>query len=171
MKLFVIMMLMTSLFAVGTCRADALAEGDQLPEGLTSLNQDGNEVRLDDYRGKWLILYFYPKDDTPGCTREAITFSGMVDEFEALNAVVLGISTDSQKSHRKFIAKHDLKIQLLSDTEKVLTTLFDVKTTFGFCSRDTMLINPEGKVEKVYRGVSPEGNPKDILSYIQGAVK
>jgi len=171
MKLLLLTALIASLFAAGTCRADTLAEGDQVPEGVIALNQDGTEVRLDDYRGKWLILYFYPKDDTPGCTREAITFSGLVDQFQALNAVVLGVSTDSQESHRKFIAKHDLKIQLLSDTEKVLTSLFDVKTTFGFCSRDTMLINPQGKLEKVYRGVSPEGNPKDILVYIQNAVR
>ncbi len=157
------------LFAVSVNASESLTEGDALPKGLSLPDQHGDVVQLDDYRGKWLILYFYPKDDTPGCRREAITFSGLVDGFTAQNAVVLGVNTDSAESHRQFIEKYDLKIDLLVDQEKKLIKLFDVSTTFGFCSRDTVLINPAGKIEKIYRGVSPEGNPGEILDHLREA--
>lgn len=147
--------------------SQVLVEGDTLPEGVSVPDQNESLVHLDDYRGKWLILYFYPKDDTPGCKREAITYSGLIDQFSEENAVVFGINTDSAESHRRFIKKYDLKIDLLVDKGKKLINLFDVSTTFGFCSRDTVLISPQGKVQKIYRGVSPEGNPKEILSYLQ----
>jgi len=159
------------VFSVSVMASTPLSEGDDIPGGLFLPDQNGNVVQLDDYKGKWLILYFYPKDDTPGCRREAITYSGLVDGFASQNAVVFGVNTDSAESHQAFIKKYDLKIDLLVDEEKKLIKLFDVSTTFGFCSRDTVLISPEGTVEKIYRGVSPEGNPKEILAYLEGIEK
>src|SRR5947209_2938985 len=94
----------------------ALAIGSKAPS-FSLPDQDGNKVKLSDFAGRWLVLYFYPKDDTPGCTTEACDFTAGIKGFERVNAAVLGCSPDSQESHRKFIAKFKLKIPLLSDTE------------------------------------------------------
>ncbi len=166
MKLSLLFLLCLT-FSMSVWASNSLSEGDSIPQGLSLPNQNGTLVQLDAYKGQWLILYFYPKDDTPGCRREAITFSGLVGDFKAQNAVIFGVNTDSAESHRKFIEKYDLKIDLLVDENKQWIKLFDVSTTFGFCSRDTVLISPKGTVEKIYRGVSPEGNPKEILSYLK----
>lgn len=165
MKILMITAALSALF--WQANAEGLNIGDPLPADLSAVNQHGQAVSLSDFNGKWLILYFYPKDDTPGCTREAQTFSQLIEQFKAVNAVVLGVSTDSPKSHRKFIEKYDLKIDLLADADGKLAELFGVKVRFGFCSRDTMLINPDGAVAQIYRGVSPDGSPGEILTYLE----
>lgn len=126
------------------------------------LDQDGKVHTLSDYAGKWLVLYFYPKDDTPGCTVEACSFRDNTAELARLNAVVLGVSKDTIQSHQKFASKHKLNFPLLADTTGEVCKAYGVlkeKSMFGNkyigVSRDTFLINPEGQVVKEYRGVNP----------------
>lgn len=125
-------------------------------------DQDGKMHTLSDYAGEWVILYFYPKDDTPGCTVEACSFRDNTAELARLNAVVLGVSKDTTQSHQKFASKHKLNFPLLADTTGEVCKAYGVlkeKSMFGKkymgVSRDTFLINPEGQVVKEYRGVNP----------------
>lgn len=140
-------------------------EGDPVPD-LAFPADDNTTLRLTDLHGKWAVIYFYPRDDTPGCTTEAKTFSGMIGQYRAAGAIVYGINTDSGESHRKFKAKHDLKVTLLTDTRQSASRAFGIRVMAGLCARDSVLINPEGRVEKIYRGVSPSGSPAEILNYI-----
>ena len=147
--------------------------GDFAPD-VCLPNQDGEEVCLKDYKGKWIILYFYPKDNTSGCTLEAKDFTSSAPEFEKLGAVVLGVSPDSTTSHQKFFTKHELGINLLSDTEH--KTLGDYgawgkkkmygREFFGVV-RSTYLINPKGKVEYVWPKVKVKGHIDDVLAKLK----
>ncbi|HMA05568.1 MAG TPA: peroxiredoxin [Methanomicrobiales archaeon] len=129
----------------------------------------GKEVCLENYRGKWVVLYFYPRDNTPGCTLEAIQFSKALEEFASLGAQVLGVSTDSPESHVKFAEKHDLTVLLLSDPDHRAITAYDAwkpKIFFGKeilgTERDTFLIDPEGKIVEVWRRVSVKGHAEAV---------
>jgi len=130
-------------------------------------SDDGTFIDTSSFKGKWVVLYFYPKDDTPGCTKEAQTFTSLIDEFTQANALVYGINTDSPESHRRFKRKYDLKVALLSDRTETVADDFGVKVIAGFCARDTVLINPKGAVEEIFRGVNPSGHPGEILKYIK----
>ena len=167
MKYLIAILGVFMLFNIGNAK---LKEGDSVPN-YKLLADNGEYINLADFRGKWIVLYFYPKDNTPGCIKEAKTFSKLYDEFKKENAVIFGINTDSIKSHQKFKKKHNLKITLLSDPKGKVAKDFGVRVILGFCHRDTVLINPEGKIEKIYRGVDPEGNPKKILEYIKSKNK
>ena len=140
-------------------------------------NQDGVEICLRDLRGKWIVLYFYPKDNTPGCTTEAKEFSELIDEFEKLNAVVIGISPDSPKRHCNFIEKHDLKVLLLSDEEKKVikeSGAWGVKKMYGKeyegVIRSTFIINPEGEIVKEYKKVKAKGHAAKVLEDLKELV-
>ena len=133
-----------------------------------------NEVCLEDFKGKWVVLYFYPKDNTSGCTLEATDFTAAVTEFAKLGAVVIGVSPDSTKSHQNFISKHDLGINLLSDPEH--KTLKDYgawqkKKLYGreFMGvvRSTYLINPEGKIEHIWPKVKVKGHVESVKNKIK----
>ena len=154
------------IFMIFSFSSASIKEGDTVPDYRLKAD-NGKYINISDYKGKWIILYFYPKDNTPGCTKEAKTFSELYDEFKKYNAVIFGINTDSVKSHQKFKKKHNLKITLLSDPKGKVAKDFGVRVILGFCHRDTVLINPEGKVEKIYREVDPEGNPKAILEFLK----
>ena len=128
-------------------------------------NDIGEELCLDKFSGKWVILYFYPKDNTSGCTLEAMDFTAAVDKFEKLNTAIIGISPDSTKSHQNFISKHSLKLHLLSDTEHKIIEQYGAwqkKKLYGkeFMGvvRSTYLINPEGKIEHVWSKVKVKGH-------------
>ena len=132
-------------------------------------DKDGNDVCLENFKDKWVILYFYPKDLTSGCTIQAIDFTASLPEFEKMNTVVLGVSPDSPKSHQKFVDKHELKVLLLSDEEK--TVLMDYgawgeKTMYGKTSlgvtRSTVIINPEGKITETYPKVKAAGHVDSV---------
>jgi len=132
---------------------------------FTLPNQDGKKVGLKDYEGKWVVLYFYPKDDTPGCTTEACDFTSGLKAFEKLNATVLGVSADSPESHRKFIAKYKLKITLLSDSDRKVMAkygAFGIKKMYGKevegVIRSTFIIDPGGKIAHVWYGVKATGH-------------
>jgi peroxiredoxin Q/BCP len=129
---------------------------------------------LEDYRGQWVILYFYPKDSTPGCTLEGQDFRDRHSEFTRRNAVVLGVSRDSLKSHENFKAKQQFPFELISDTEEKLCQQFDVikmKSMYGKqvrgIERSTFLIDPEGKVVHVWRKVNVKGHVDDVLAKLE----
>lgn len=149
------------------------AVGDKAPD--ISLPRDGGEiVNLSDFAGKKVVLYFYPKDDTPGCTKEAIGFTENVDAFAELDTVILGVSKDSVKKHDKFVAKHDLKIALLSDEEGDVCERYGTwveksmygKTYMGI-ERATYLIDAEGKIAQAWRKVRVPGHVDAVLDAVR----
>ena len=137
-------------------------------------NQNGKEICLSDFKDKWVVVYFYPKDDTPGCTIEAIDFTKKLREFEKLNAKILGVSADSEESHCKFMEKHKLGIDLLSDFDKKVIKQFGAwgkKMMYGKefegIIRSTFLINPEGKLAYEWKKVKAEGHADEVLEKIR----
>ena len=152
-------------------------EGEEAPD-FTLLADDGRKVSLKDYRGKKVVLYFYPKDGTPGCTREAIEFRDITKEFEKEGAIILGVSKDSIKSHRKFKQKHELPFTLLSDPEGKVLDLYGVwkkkslyGRTFMGTERTTFLIDEKGIVKKVYRKVKAKGHAQVCLLDLKGSTE
>jgi len=123
-------------------------------------DQSGKEHHLSDYLGKWVLLYFYPKDDTPGCTTEACSFRDNLPQFEKLNLQVLGISADSVQSHVDFVNKHGLNFVILSDEAK--KTISDYQAGGIFTKRISYLINPEGTIVKTYDKVNPETHAEEV---------
>lgn len=137
-------------------------------------NQDGKEICLSDFKGKWVVVYFYPKDDTPGCTIEANDFTKKLKDFEKLNAKVIGISADSKESHCKFIDKYKLKIDLLSDTDKKVLKQFGAwgkKKLYGReyegVIRSTFLISPKGEIAHEWKSVKVENHVDKVLEKIK----
>lgn len=137
-------------------------------------DQDGKTRSLKDYAGQWLVVYFYPKDDTPGCTTEACGFRDEYDFIKDAGATVLGISKDSVKSHKKFAEKHNLHFPLLSDPDHQVIEAFGSWGPKKFMgreyigiSRDTYLIDPQGNIAKTYKGVTPKGHAVQIVKDLQ----
>ena len=151
----------------------SLAIGDTAP--TISLPRDGGDlVNLSDFSGKIVVLYFYPRDDTPGCTKEAIGFTEKLDEFTDLNTVILGVSKDTIKKHDKFVAKHELKIGLLSDDESNVCERYGVwveKNMYGKKSmgveRATYLIAADGKIAQLWRKVKVPGHVEAVLDAVR----
>jgi peroxiredoxin Q/BCP len=146
-----------------------VSEGEEAPD-FTLQADDERQVSLKDYRGKKVVLYFYPKDGTPGCTREAIEFRDIAKEFEKEGAIILGVSKDSIKSHQKFKQKHQLPFTLLSDPEGKTLDLYGVwkkkslyGRTFMGTERTTFLIDEKGIVKKAYRKVKAKGHAQACL--------
>ena len=145
----------------------APAEGSSAPD-FTLPSQEGSSVSLKDYRGRWVVLYFYPKDQTPGCSREAHNFQVDQPKYSERNAVVLGVSLDSVDSHKKFCAKEGLNFKLLADTDHKVTDSYGSLTNLGvvkFAARHTFLIDPSGKIAKAYTSVDPLKHSGDCLLY------
>jgi len=150
-----------------------LEVGTKAPE-FTLPDKDGKPVSLTDFAGKKVVLYFYPKDNTPGCTRQACAFAGAYEEFKKINVVVIGISKDSAASHQKFAEKHGLPFILLSDPELTAIQAYGVwqeKKLYGKVSmgvvRSTFVINESSMIEKVMPKVKPDTNAADILAYLK----
>lgn len=146
------------------------AVGSKAP-AWTLLDQDGKEHSLSDYKGQWIVLYFYPKDDTPGCTKEACSFRDNLPKFKKIKATVFGISIDPPKKHAKFIEKFQLPFTLLSDEDKTVVNAYGLWAKKKFMGREYMgtlrtsfIINPEGKIAKVYEGVKPEAHAEEVLA-------
>ena len=142
---------------------------------FTLPDKDGNSVSLSDFRGRRVVLYFYPKDNTPGCTRQACAFAAACEGFKAKDVAVIGISKDSVASHRKFAEKYDLPFVLLSDPQLEAIRAYGVwqekklygKTSMGVV-RSTYLINEEGIIDRVFPKVKPDTNAEEILAYLAG---
>lgn len=151
-----------------------LAEGTKAPL-FTLEDQDGNNVSLSDFRGQKVVLYFYPKDNTPGCTKEACSIRDNMPDFSRLNVKILGVSRDSGESHRKFIEKQNLNFTLLSDPEHKVMEEYGAwgeKTLYGKKSmgviRSTFVINEDGVIEKVYKKVNTATHGEDLKKYFEG---
>ena len=151
-----------------------LEKGVKAPD-FTLINQEGEPVSLSGFLGKKVVLYFYPKDNTPGCPRQACAFAGSYAAFKAQEVVVLGVSKDSTVSHAKFAAKYDLPFILLSDPELQAIKAYDVwqeKKLYGKVSmgvvRTTYVIDEQGMIEKVMPKVKPDTNAAEILAYLAG---
>lgn len=142
--------------------------GDKAPD-FQLINQDEKEISLSQYKGQWIILYFYPRDNTPGCTTEALDFSTELEVFKKLNAVVLGVSPDTVQSHCKFIEKHKLDLTLLSDLNKAVLSKFNVwqlkkmygKEAMGVV-RTTYLIDPAGKIAYIWTKVKVKDHVQEV---------
>ena len=130
-------------------------------------DHDGKTVDLVNLKGKWIVLYFYPKDDTPGCTIEAKQFTELYEEFLKNDALVYGISTDTKESHCDFRDKYKLKVPLIPDEEHNVMSLYEVNVSDGYASRDTIIIDPSGDIAKIFRKINPAGHAKDVLDFIE----
>lgn len=146
-----------------------LKEGDAAPNFVAN-DQDGNEVKLADFSGSRVVLYFYPKDDTPGCTKEACSFRDANDVYAEKGIKVLGVSTDSEKSHQKFISKFNLPFTLLADTDKKIVNDYGVygeKSMYGKkymgVLRKTFLIDEAGKIKKIFDKVNVSEHADEVL--------
>ncbi len=151
-----------------------LEAGAKAPQ-FTLPNAEGDPVSLADFAGKKVVLYFYPRDNTPGCTRQACAFAGAFEEFKQIDAVVIGISKDSTASHKKFAEKHGLPFLLLSDPELTAIQAYGVwqeKKNYGKVSmgvvRSTFIIDENGVIEKVMPKVKPDTNAAEVLAYLKG---
>ena len=151
-----------------------LETGTKAPD-FTLNDKDGNAVSLTDFSGKKVVLYFYPKDNTPGCTRQACAFAQNYEEFKNRDVAVIGVSKDSAASHVKFAEKHDLPFILLSDTELQAIQAYDVWKEKKVCGkvgmgvvRTTYVIDDQGVIEKAMPKVKPDTNAADILAYLDG---
>ena len=140
----------------------ALAVGTDAPQ-FTAKDDDGNTISLSDFAGKTVVLYFYPKDDTPGCTKEAQSFRDNYSQYQDKEMVVLGVSMDDEASHKKFKEKYGLPFKLLADPDGSLTKAYDVDGG-GYAKRVTYLINGEGKITYVDEKVKSDTHAQDILS-------
>jgi peroxiredoxin Q/BCP len=144
------------------------AQGSAAPEFSLS-SEDGNQVSLKDYRGKWVVLYFYPKDFTTGCTIEAHNFQRDQAEYARRNAVILGVSVDSAESHKSFCAKEGLNFKLLSDTQHQVSKEYGSLMNFGvtqISARNTFLIDPQGKIARAFSSVNPARHSAEMLAAI-----
>jgi peroxiredoxin Q/BCP len=149
-----------------------LEPGTKAPE-FTTVDQSGNKVTLKDYRGKKVVLYFYPKDDTPGCTKEACAFRDSFESFKGLGLEILGVSVDDEKSHKSFAEKFKLPFKLLTDTDKKIVTAYGVwgeKSMYGRkymgTNRVTYLINESGHIAAVFPKVKPQEHAAEILAMV-----
>jgi len=146
--------------------ANAISEGEKAPD-FSLPSQDGSSITLQQYRGRWVVLYFYPKDFTQGCTIEAHNFQRDQAQYQAKGAVILGVSLDSSDSHQQFCAKEGLNFKLLSDESAKVTTEYGSLTEFQgkkYAARNTFIIDPDGVVRKIFKGAKPNGHSQEVLT-------
>jgi peroxiredoxin Q/BCP len=158
----------------GFAADDTIPQVGQTAPTFTLPSQEGTPVSLDSYKGKWVVLYFYPKDMTSGCTLEAHNFQRDLAKYQAQDAVILGVSVDSVDSHKQFCTKDSLSFTLLSDQDKKVVTAYGSLGNYaGFkiAKRNTFLIDPSGKIVKVWTGVDPSGHSEEVLAALQGFEK
>jgi len=166
--LFLCALLVIGLIAVGSVAAtnDAPAAGTAAPE-FTLTTNEGKQASLKDFRGKWVVLYFYPKDFTSGCTLQAHNFQRDLAKYEAMNAVILGVSVDTAESHKDFCAKEGLNFKLLADTEAKVSDAYGSVMEYNgakLSARNTFIIDPRGKIAQVFLKVKPAANSEEVLA-------
>lgn len=165
-RLYILMMLM-SIFSFS---AKAELEPGKPAPGFELYDQDSNRHKLEDYEGKWLVLYFYPKDDTPGCTIEACRFRDDIFRIRSLNAEILGISLDSIRSHAKFARDYGLPFPLLSDPGGKVADSYGSLMSLGpikLARRNTIIIDPDGNIARIYRRVDPRHHSEEIIEDLE----
>jgi thioredoxin-dependent peroxiredoxin len=161
----IVLALCFALFAI-LAYAGMPEAGTMAPQ-FTLKNQEGAEVRLGDLKGKWVILYFYPKDFTSGCTVEAHNFQRDLAEYEKRNATIVGISVDTADSHKSFCTKEGLSFKLLADTDHKISELYGSLTEYNgnpIAARNTFIIDPKGKIVKVFKQVKPANHSEEVLA-------
>jgi thioredoxin-dependent peroxiredoxin len=158
-------------------REEPMEINDKAPD-FTSLDQNGEKVALKDYKGKWVVLYFYPRADTPGCTIEACSFRDSFKRVENIGAVVLGVSPDTPKDQKKFEEKFNLPFTLVADADKTICNAYGVmqeKNMYGKkvmgVARTTFIIGLDGKIKHIFHKVKPEGHAEEVLEYLKEAQK
>jgi peroxiredoxin Q/BCP len=154
------------LFAAGTSFGDQVSAGDAAPD-FELIDQDGQLHSIEDYRGQWVALYFYPKDGTPGCTTEACQFRDNIFAFRNANCQVLGVSLDSAESHKSFAEKYGLPFPLLADINGTTAVAYGVKAErmgMTMAKRQTFLIDPQGNIAKHYENVDPDTHSQEVLT-------
>ena len=172
MKIFWVLFLtlvLTAAFAVAADQPQPPATGTQAP-AFTLPSQEGSQVSLDQFKGKWVVLYFYPKDFTQGCTIEAHNFQRDIDKYTEKNAAIVGVSVDNVDSHKSFCTKEGLNFKLLADpSHKVVQEYGSIVEYNGMtlAARNTFLIDPTGVIRKVYIKVSPQGHSEEVLADLQ----
>jgi len=157
------------LAAAGVALAGTPTVGQPAP-AFKLQDQDGRWHSLSEYQGRWVALYFYPKDDTPGCTTQACSFRDNIFAYNKEGAVILGISVDDVESHKKFAEKHGLPFALLADADKSVAKSYGVLKSYGVIEvarRDTFIIDPQGRIAKHYESVDPDGHSKVVLEDIK----
>jgi peroxiredoxin Q/BCP len=164
MKLSMTVAFMTFACALPTVRAVEVPQVGQTAPDFALPSQEGAPVKLSSFRGKWVVLYFYPKDMTQGCTIEAHNFQQDLPKYNQDNAVIVGVSVDSTDSHKEFCAKESLTFKLLSDTDKKVVDEYGSLSPRGVASRNTFLLDPSGKIVKVWTGVNPGKHSEDVLA-------
>lgn len=172
MRLWIILLLVLAGIAVVGVGARVVFAGSPpevgtLAPNFTLPSQDGSNLSLEQFRGKWVVLYFYPKDGTPGCTIEAHNFQRDQEQYVKRNAVVLGVSVDSTNSHKEFCSQQGLTFKLLADTEHKVSATYGSLMNFGvtqIASRHTFLIDPEGKIVREYMSVDPNKHSQEVLA-------
>ncbi|MCP5468622.1 MAG: peroxiredoxin [Deltaproteobacteria bacterium] len=142
-------------------KSQSLQIGDTAPE-FSTMNETGEITQLEDYKGKYILLFFYPKDDTPGCTEEALNFAKFYKQFKELNTEIIGINYDNSDSHLAFKSKFNLPFPLLSDTDKKISKTYGSEGMI-FSARDSFLIGPQGKILQIYRSVDPNDHAQNVL--------
>ena len=157
------------LVATGAMAADTLPQVGQMAPDFMLPSQDGTKISLHDFRGKWVVLYFYPKDNTSGCTIEAHNFQRDLSQYETKNAVIVGVSVDTPDSHKEFCTKEGLTFRLLADPEHKVVDEYGSLGHYGpmtIANRNTFLIDPQGKIVKVWTKVDPQVHSAEVLAAI-----
>jgi thioredoxin-dependent peroxiredoxin len=170
-SLVVVLVAMGPFITTNAARGSLPSVG-QLAPGFTLPSQDGSEISLDSFRGKWVVLYFYRKDLTTGCTIEAHNFQRDLAQYQAKNAVILGVSVDTAQSHRQFCTKEGVSFRLLSDTDHAVVEAYGSLGSYGgvaVADRNTFLIDPEGKISRVWTMVNPQVHSNEVLAAIPGS--
>ncbi|MFZ2085371.1 MAG: peroxiredoxin [Candidatus Sulfotelmatobacter sp.] len=160
---------LSALFAVAADQPQPPAAGSQAP-AFSLPSQEGAQVSLDQFRGKWVVLYFYPKDFTSGCTIEAHNFQRDIDKYTEKNAAIVGVSVDDVDSHKSFCAKEGLNFKLLADSSHAVVQKYGSIMEYNgmtLAARNTFLIDPNGVIRKVYLKVSPQGHSGEVLADLQ----
>ena len=162
-------MTVLGVFMVAWAVAGEVTVGEAAPD-FRLQDQNGEWHTLEQYRGHWVAVYFYPKDDTPGCTKEACAFRDNIFAFDKLGATILGISLDDVDSHKEFAEKYSLPFSILADTQKEVATQYGVYTkigTFEMAKRESFLIGPDGQIVKHYSKVNPETHSEEVLADLE----
>ena len=165
----ILLLLFIALVSIPMFAGEPPAVGADAP-GFNLQDQNGEWHTLEDYRGRWLAVYFYPRDNTPGCTKEACNFRDNIYAFKAIGAAVVGISVDDVASHKKFSDKHKLPFTLLADEENEVTVAYGVLRDYKLvklASRQSFLVNPDGKIAKHYQDVDPDTHTDEVLADIK----
>ena len=148
---------------------DSMPQVGQQAPNFTLPSQDGSKISLDSFKGKWVVLYFYPKDMTSGCTIEAHNFQRDQEKFTKDNAVIVGVSVDSPDSHKQFCTKENLTFRLLADQDKKVVKQYGSLAMLGYANRNTFLIDPSGKIVKVWTKVDPSHHSEQVLAELSTA--